>query len=489
MAEVNEPAEVARAIDEITAKPMYKQSTWGISVIDLDTGEQLVARNPQTMFLPGSTMKSYAVAAALDAYGPDQKLTTPVYTQGNNLVIVGAGDFSFGLRDKPDGTLSYYSQPIVDHSYANTGAPGVKLEPGDPYGALDDLAKQVKAKGINSVTGDVVVDNRMFTPIAWPDGVISALQVNENLIDITVTPGAAAGQPSTAAIFPKTSAYQIESAATTATETDLTVKLARPGVLQVTGTIAADGGAATRVYQIEDPTSWGRTAFIEALQRAGVAVAAPATGANNDALLPPKGSYKPSDEVAQHLSATMAEQVKVIMKISYNRAADMMPCLAAVKAGSTNCTDGLGVEAALAKKLGADPLALAIFDGAGSDERNRTTPQPIAQFMRGVNTQSWSPAFFASLPVLGVDGSLAPQEKGKPSVGKVVAKTGTRLHGTEYGQVLLTGLSQAGYIQAKSGRKLAFGVFTRDVSATSMAPPKEANTDQSMLTTALQQGF
>ena len=31
----------------------------------------LASQNPDKMFDPGSTMKSFAVSAALDAYGPD----------------------------------------------------------------------------------------------------------------------------------------------------------------------------------------------------------------------------------------------------------------------------------------------------------------------------------------------------------------------------------------------------------------------------------
>ena len=35
------------------------------------------------------------------------------------------------------------------------------------------------------------------------------------------------------------------------------------------------------------------------------------------------------------------EYVKLIMKVSYNRGADLLTCLTAVKTGSTDCDDGL----------------------------------------------------------------------------------------------------------------------------------------------------
>jgi hypothetical protein len=46
--------------------------------------------------------------------------------------------------------------------------------------------------GISRVNGDVVIDDRLFTPFnGFPDGLISPIWVNENLIDALVTPGTA----------------------------------------------------------------------------------------------------------------------------------------------------------------------------------------------------------------------------------------------------------------------------------------------------------
>jgi len=73
------------------------------------------------MFDPGSTMKSFSVSAALKAYGDDYKITTPVYRAGSvsggtlvgNLVLVGSGDLSFGLREESDGSLFYENFPVL----------------------------------------------------------------------------------------------------------------------------------------------------------------------------------------------------------------------------------------------------------------------------------------------------------------------------------------------------------------------------------------
>ncbi len=72
--------------------------------------------------------------------------------------------------------------------------------------------------------------------------------------------------------------------------------------------------------------------------------------------------------------------------------------------------------------------------------------------------------FFAALPALGVDGSLAtvgrfpPDPTMAPAFGKVFAKTGTTVEGDE-----LKAQAFAGYIDAKSGRRLAYVVYVNGV--------------------------
>jgi D-alanyl-D-alanine carboxypeptidase/D-alanyl-D-alanine-endopeptidase (penicillin-binding protein 4) len=113
------------------------------------------------------------------------------------------------------------------------------------------------------------------------------------------------------------------------------------------------------VWEVDHPPEFARTAFIEALQRAGVTVTAPATGRNPVALLPPKGSYRAADRVGQHVSATLAQFAKLIRKVSYNRGADLMVCLAAVQDGQHQ--DGGGHPAGPVVPPPAPPASLAPY--------------------------------------------------------------------------------------------------------------------------------
>src|SRR4051812_40164563 len=434
------PAALTKALLAIENQPKYKPSDWGYIAIDQKSGEVLAAQNADKMFDPGSTMKSFSVTAALKAYGDDYKFTTPVYRVGKvsgpvlngNLVLVGSGDLSLGLREQPNGSLYYENMPVLDHSYANLGIPGAVEPPGDPLAVLDEFAQKVKAAGITSVNGDVVVDDRLFTPIQWPDGIVSPIWVNENLIDIEVSPGSAAGQPTTIDWRPKTASYTVETQATTVAATERTALFASettPGHIVVTGQIAA-GFPTTLVSQVvADPSAFARTAFIEALQRAGVTVTASPTGPNPAALLPPADGYQPGAKLAEHTSASLAAYVQLIMKISYNRGADLMTCLAAVKSGSTNCQQGLVAEVDNFTALGVSKDAVFPFDGAGSNDQNRASPRALATFYKNATGAPYAQALFDALPILGKDGSLANIQPDSPAAGKAQLKTGNRAAG------------------------------------------------------------
>ena len=494
------PADLTAALVAIENQPKYNSSDWGYIAIDQKTGEVLAAQNPDKMFDPGSTMKSFSVSAALKAYGNDYKFTTPVYRAGSvsgdtltgNLVLVGSGDLSFGLREQPNGTLYYENFPALDHSYANIGAPGAVEPPGDPLGVLDQYAQKVKAAGITKVNGDVVIDDRLFTPIKWPDGLVSPIWINENLIDIEVSPGSAAGQPSTIDWRPKTASYTVETQATTvdAKESpELEAKETTPGHIVVKGKIPAGSKPVLTVQEITDPSAFARTAFIEALQRAGVTVTATPTGPNPASLLPAKDSYQAGDKLAEHTSATIAAYVQLIMKVSYNRGADLMACLAAVKSGSTDCEQGLVAEVDNFTSLGVSKDAAYPFDGAGSNDQSRSSPRALATFYKNATATPYAQALFDSLPIVGKDGTMANVLPDSPLAGKAQIKTGNRGVGTPAGQSILLGNSLAGYVLAKSGRQFTVMIAMGNMPFNSFAEFETVTSDQAKMLAAMQQAF
>ncbi|CAI8761171.1 D-alanyl-D-alanine carboxypeptidase/D-alanyl-D-alanine endopeptidase [Methylocaldum szegediense] len=489
------------AITTITSQSRYAQSTWGYSVMDLTTGEVLLAEADEKMFVPGSILKAYSTATVLNAYTHEYRFRTPVYRTGpidqgvldGHLILVATGDFSFGLRDRPDDTLAFNSAPEIDHNYADTGLPGPAiLKDSDPLAALDELAAQVRAAGIRAIKGDVIIDDRLFETFReWPDGIISPIWINENVLDITLRT-TASGR---VAIDwrPKTAAYKVEAGKLKVVSKDaqtvLKTRLVEPGTVEISGQIAAGEKPLLQIWQIPNPADFARTAFIEALRRAEVTVGASTTGRNPVRLLPSATAYSEESKVAEHVSPPLAEFTKVIMKVSYNRGADLMLCLVAVKAGSRNCLAGIAEVTKTLVELGVPIESTFLFDGAGSDERDRTTPAAMTAFLRAVSGESYGETFRQGLPILGVDGTLAMNQQDSPAAGHVFAKTGSRIAGTPNDRVLITGLTHVGYIDAKSGRRLVHAVMLRDVPLASIEDLSATEDDLGAIEAIIQQGF
>lgn len=487
-------AKVVRAIDRIESRPIYRNSSWGYAIVEQGSGRVLASQSARKMFDPGSTMKAYSVAAALRAYGPKYRFHTPVYRTGNvvggtldgNLVLVGSGDLTFGLRERPKGSLHYENLPAIDHSYADQ-LPGAVVPPGNPMAALDELAADVHAAGITRISGNVVIDDRLFRPYEFPDGLITPVWVNENLIDLLVKPGAV-GKKASVDVRPVTSSYTVEDEVKTTgagKETNLEVAEPTPGMIAVTGQIAADSGPALKVWEVADPAAFARTAFIEALARAGVTVGAPMTGSNPASLLPARNSYRRADLVGERVSLPLSAYAKLILKVSYNRGADLMACLAAVKLGSRDCARGMAAEVQTATGLGVKRSEVIPFDGAGSDDEGRTTPIALTTLLRGIPGTNYGPTFVGSLPILGRDGTLANVLTHSPAAGHAQIKTGNRVVDNAAGQINVLGNSLAGYVETSHGRKVALAIIVGNVPISTPEAFLEIDTQQAEMIAAV----
>jgi serine-type D-Ala-D-Ala carboxypeptidase/endopeptidase (penicillin-binding protein 4) len=184
-------------ITAIMDKPAYRHAQWGLLEVD-SAGKVIHSMFPGQFFIPGSVAKLFSVSAALNVLGPGHRFTTPVYAVGQrqgttlagNLVLVGQGDPSLGGRTTPSGGIAYTN---ADHGDANA-EPGTTLTPEDPLAGLDALAQQVRAAGIRQVTGNVIVDDRLFGMSEMKPNP-TPLMINDNLIDLMTSPGAGPGAP------------------------------------------------------------------------------------------------------------------------------------------------------------------------------------------------------------------------------------------------------------------------------------------------------
>jgi len=472
---------LAERIETLIDAEPYQVSHWGLLLVDLPTGETLYQRDADKLFAPASVTKLFSVAAALDALGADHRFETPVYARGEidpkgrlqgDLVLVANGDLSLGGRTDGDGHIAFTN---TDHIYAGNGE-SAEVTPQDPLAGLNELARQVAAAGIVRVQGDVLVDDRLFDSAEGTGSGPSRLtpiMVNDNLFDFTIVP-AEPEKPAHVTWRPATTALQVDAQVTTVASdgrTQIVVASPAAGRVVLRGQIAAGHKPLVRIHEAQDPPSFARTLLIEALVRAGVTVEASALGANRPERLPTPAVYEHFRRVAVLTSPPFSESAKLVLKVSHNLHASTLPLLIAAKHGQRTLAEGLRKQHDFLARAGVDVETISFGGGAGGDSADFVTPRATVQLLRHMAGRPDFAIYENALPILGQDGTLARSVPAdSPARGKAQAKTGTlfwvnRMNGGE----LLTSKALAGYLTAKSGRKLAFAIFVNNVHSRTAA--------------------
>lgn len=478
--------DLSAKIAAITDQPIYQHSRWGILVVDAESGREVYSRNADQFFLPASTTKLYTCSAAMEILGPEFHFETPVVRRGSvdagtlrgDLILVATGDLTMGGRTLPEGTMAFTNK---DHTYADPTSRDAAVTPTDPLAGLRDLARQIKLAGVDVVTGNVLIDDRLFEKSRGSGSgpqLLTPIIVNDNVIDVIVTPGAVVGQPAKYVIRPETETVHVDFQVRTSAESEapnITVVGAGPGRMVVQGTIPRKSRPLVRVLPVEDPTSFARALFIESLRGAGVDVAAsPLKDTAGE--LPDRSTVKSLPRVAVFKSPPLAEAVKVTLKVSHNLYAGVFPLIVASQDGERTVAAGLKRQATFLRSIGFDVDAVSFAGGAGGANSDSTTPRATVQLLRLLMKRPDWIAFEAALPILGMDGTLygmAPRDS--PAYGQARAKTGTLWwEDLLNGRAILRSKALAGTMTTRSGRKLVFSMFVNDVPlAKGVTPTRE----------------
>ncbi|HEY2155267.1 MAG TPA: D-alanyl-D-alanine carboxypeptidase/D-alanyl-D-alanine-endopeptidase, partial [Isosphaeraceae bacterium] len=349
-------------VEAVLQAPGYQNAHWGLLVVESGTGKVVYERNADRMFAPASVTKLFSTAAAWVDLGPDYLFRTPVVRRGNvdnegilhgDLVLVASGDLNLGGRAGPDNTLLFEDN---DHIYAD-GANKATLVPADPLAGLDELARGVAAAGIKSIEGEVRVDDRLFEDAestgSGPKR-ISPIVVNDNLVDVVVAPGEKAGEPAKVRLVPTTAYVSADVQVETVAEGGRAVVSVRgvgPRSFTVLGRVPVGHKPVVRIFEVDEPASYARALFIEALRRCGVRVGASPLGDNDLDELPPREQVIALPTVVTYTSPPFREEIKIVLKVSHNLHASTLPLLVAAHHGETTEREGLRRQGRILKEL------------------------------------------------------------------------------------------------------------------------------------------
>jgi D-alanyl-D-alanine carboxypeptidase/D-alanyl-D-alanine-endopeptidase (penicillin-binding protein 4) len=479
---VKPSASAGRLQEHISAllnSPDLAHGFWGIEVISLATGETLYAQNSDKLFTPASNTKLFTTAATLALIGPDYKFRTTVETAGTldrygrlsgDLVLVGHGDPNLSGRELPYDLRTQRND--------------------DPIQALESLADALVQKGVKYVDGDIVADDSYFAferygegwsqdDLVWADGApVSALTVNDNVLFVNILPADRAGEKAFVSIKPFADYYRLDNRiVTTPAGTGRKFYVNRePGstVLTLWGNLPLDDAGTTEALAIEDPAEFAAGLFRQLLEKRGIVIygrqrtrhteLASLSTFTATAIAPSHegsgGASRPlkSDQpitLASYESKPLAEDVRVINKVSQNLHAEILLRLLGRERGTAGTVEaGLEVLRAFLTQAGIASDQYVFYDGSGLSRQNLATPHSIVQLLRYASSQPWSAAYKSSFPVAGMDGSLSERLNAPRLQKRVLAKTGS-LGGVK---------ALAGYAATDSGQNVVFAIISNNLN-------------------------
>jgi D-alanyl-D-alanine carboxypeptidase/D-alanyl-D-alanine-endopeptidase (penicillin-binding protein 4) len=155
---------------------------------------------------------------------------------------------------------------------------------------------------------------------------------------------------------------------------------------------------------------------------------------------------------ARKLATVISPQMSVLLRLmdvpSDDFFAEMLTKQLGVRFGGAGTT---AAGARVISKVISDGYGLQphIVDGSGLSRADRTSPLQVVELLRELWGTAPGARLYASLPVVGVNGTVQTIAVHSPARGRCVAKTGTLTDVTNL----------AGYCHSRHGKRLAFALF------------------------------
>jgi D-alanyl-D-alanine carboxypeptidase/D-alanyl-D-alanine-endopeptidase (penicillin-binding protein 4) len=430
---------------------------WGLLIADGSTGQVLFELNADKYFVPASNMKLFSTALALAKLGPDYRFRTTIETLAapiegkieGPLYLVGRGDPNLSNRKFPYELKEEFVGPSEQ--------------------VIAEMADAIAAKGIKEISGDIVGDDSYFPRERYPNGweiddmvweygaAISAIVVDDNTVQLTLTPGENAADRVDAVVTPSAPEFTVDNQVVTSAagvKPDLTLKR-EPGanVVTVLGTLPAKSNPRKLTLAIQEPALHAAAMLKRLLQDRGIKV----DGGVRELTLPPG---PPAGEsrvtLAEHLSIPLGQSVKLVNKISQNLHTESLLRTAARQNGVWTTPEDLANFAASFYAMAGIPADDVVqMDGSGLSRHDLVTPRALVALLLYAEKQPWFGAYFDSLPVAGIDGTLEDRMKNTAAVGRLHAKSGSVEHVR----------TRSGYADLSNGRRLVFSFLSNNMGS------------------------
>lgn len=453
-------ADLQSSIRQRLFSPEVRRGRVGIKVTSLNSGKVIFENDSEKYYMPASNMKNFTVATAIERLTPGYKFVTSISSTNvpdadgvikGNLKVTGRGDVSLSTTFDP----AFPGQ--INH-----------------YRAIDKIVDRIAAAGVKRVEGDLIGDESYFQGFAIPDSwewddlhtyygtEISALPLNDNVVDIVIRPGASGSQCSVS-VMPATRLVKFVNGCLTKNGVDKPqiTKRMNQNVIDVTGSISP-GAKEQRIS-----VAFSRVAdlFIDVLRQRLTAKGIVVTGQNRVTNARGEMPAQPSINLGSIESPPFSLIAAKTMKPSQNMYTETILWTLGEEVGRKNGGSGnssqlgVGVVKAFLRQIGIADDGIVQWDGSGLSRHNLITPSAVVTLYTYMAKQSkYSQAWRDSLTIGGVDGTLRNRFKGTAAQANMRGKTGT------IDQVS----ALSGYVTTAGGEQLVVSLVVNGVPTVGM---------------------
>ena len=411
------------------ARAGIPETSAGVYVQEIGAAEPLVAHRAEQGFNPASVMKLVTTYAGLELLGPAHQWSTDIYTEGvmlqdvlvGNLIIKGGGDPKFTIEN------------------------------------FWLLLRALRAKGVREIRGDLLLDRSLFAndhpdpgrfdgePTQPYNTTPDALLTNFKTFTLTFAPDAE-GKGVRITVDPPSAKLHIVNNLTLAegacgnwlgrikTQVQDSGDTAR---LTFAGPYARQCGEQANYYSVLGHREYVGGLFQHLWRDLG--------GVFNGRVRDGDANAN-SIKVVSQRSPALSEIVRDINKFSNNVMARQLLLSIGASAGGAATPDRATrvVQQFFAGK-GLPMPQLVIENGSGLSRIERVSARDLGQMLQAAFRSPVMPEFIASMPLVGVDGTMIRRLTNSGVAGQAHIKTG-----------LITGVrAMAGYVLDAKGRRVA----------------------------------